>query len=107
MYYSTDDTSFSNHWIEDEDAVGNSMRETWYESEMEEVYFTDEIVLLLDLDEGTLSVYKNGLSLGVMKRGLIGHYCWVISSKASATLTSQVTIKRGKGSRHFGESSIK
>lgn len=37
------------------------------------------IGLLLDLDEGTLTVYKNGRRLGVMKKGLAGEYCWYIS----------------------------
>ena len=48
--------------------------------------------MLLDLDEGTLSVYKNGRKLGVMKRGLAGHYCWVVALVAAG---SQVSIKRG------------
>ena len=47
--------------------------------------------MLLDLDGGTLSVYKNGRKLGVMKRGLAGHYCWVVSLLSG----TQVTIKRG------------
>ncbi|EJK58207.1 hypothetical protein THAOC_21691 [Thalassiosira oceanica] len=33
--------------------------------------------LLLDLVEGTLTVYKNGRRLGVMKRGFSGEYCWL------------------------------
>ena len=37
----------------------------------------DETVgLLLDLDKGTLTVYKNGRRLGLMKDGLSGDYCW-------------------------------
>ena len=48
------------------------------------------IGMLLDLDEGTLSVYKNERKLGLMKRGLTGHYCWVV-----ALSEIQVTIKRG------------
>ena len=51
-----------------------------------------KIGMLLDLDEGTLSVYKNGRKLGVMKRGLAGQYCWVVSLRSGG---SQVTIKRG------------
>ena len=39
----------------------------------------DTIGLLLDLDEGTLSVYKNGRKLGVMASGLTGVYCWAVS----------------------------
>ena len=39
----------------------------------------DECGLLLDLDEGTLSVYKSGKRLGVMMEGLTGEYCWFAS----------------------------
>ena len=35
--------------------------------------------ILLDLDEGTLSVYKNGRRLGTMMSGLSGEYCWVVT----------------------------
>ena len=38
-----------------------------------------EIGLLLDYDEGTLTVYKNDIKLGVMKSGLSGAYCWMVS----------------------------
>ena len=52
----------------------------------------DEVGMLLDLDEGTLTVYKNGQKLGVMKRGLAGPYCWVASMFHRG---EHVTIKRG------------
>lgn len=39
--------------------------------------YDGELGLLLDLDEGTLSVYKNGTRLGVMMRSHTGEYCWV------------------------------
>ena len=35
--------------------------------------------LLLDLNEGTLSVFMNGRRLGVMKDGFGGEYCWFVS----------------------------
>ncbi|EJK71805.1 hypothetical protein THAOC_06716 [Thalassiosira oceanica] len=38
------------------------------------------IGLLLDLDEGALSVFKNHRRLGVMRDGLSGEYCWFVSS---------------------------
>jgi len=57
---------------------------------MERMSSGDILGLLLDLDEGTLSVYKNGKKLGVMKRGLAGPYCWVASMNDTG-----VTIKRG------------
>lgn len=50
------------------------------------------IGLLLDLDEGTLTVYKNGRLLGVMKKGLFGEYCWYISMTSRG---DTVSIKRG------------
>ena len=50
-----------------------------------------KIGMLLDLNEGTLSVYKNGRRLGLMKRGLAGRYCWVVKVMRG----TQVTIKRG------------
>jgi len=34
------------------------------------------IWLLLDFDEGTLTVYKNRRRLGVMQDRLTGEYCW-------------------------------
>ncbi|EJK67709.1 hypothetical protein THAOC_11223, partial [Thalassiosira oceanica] len=36
----------------------------------------DTIGMRLDLNEGTLTGYKNDLRLGVMKEGLFGSYCW-------------------------------
>ena len=37
----------------------------------------DEIGMLLDLNVGTLCIYKNGRRLGILKDGLAGEYCWV------------------------------
>ena len=58
---------------------------------MEGMGSRDKIGLLLDLNEGTLTVYKNGRKLGVMKSGLAGEYCWV----ASMYEGNGVSIKRG------------
>ena len=38
-----------------------------------------KIGLVLDLDEGTLDVYKNDRRLGTMMGELIGEYCWLVS----------------------------
>ncbi|EJK56719.1 hypothetical protein THAOC_23343, partial [Thalassiosira oceanica] len=46
--------------------------------------------LLLDLDEGTLSMYQFGRSLGVLKNGLSGEYCWYANIFAEP-----ITITRG------------
>ena len=53
---------------------------------------SDTIGLLIDLDEGTLSVFKSGRRLGVMKDGLGGEYAW------SVTAYSDCTISISKGS---------
>ena len=46
--------------------------------------FNGELGLLLDLDEGTLTVYKDGTRLGVMMDGLSGEYTWVVEITAQA-----------------------
>ena len=50
--------------------------------------------LLLDLNEGTLSVFKNGRRLGVMKDGLGGEYCWFVTVYRSCT----ISISKGQTS---------
>ena len=44
--------------------------------------------LLMDFGSGTLTVFKNGQSLGVMKEGLSGAYSWFVCCNGS-----QGTIK--------------
>jgi hypothetical protein len=34
--------------------------------------------MLLDLDQGSMTVYKNDERLGVMATGLSGEYCWAV-----------------------------
>ena len=85
MYYTYDGCRYSHDW------EGNFVRETWHGQERLPGNISCTIGMLLDLDEGTLSVYKNGRKLGVMKRGLAGQYCWFVSLVTG----SQVTIKRG------------
>ena len=43
---------------------------------MEPCQSGDTLGMLLNLDEGTLAVFKNNRRLGVMKDGLSGAYCW-------------------------------
>lgn len=69
-----DDTPVSESWEGFERTLGNN-----------------NLGMLLDLDEGTLSVYTNGRKLGVMKSGLVGPYCWMVSLFKG----EEVTIKRG------------
>jgi len=71
------------------DWEGDFVTEEW--NGMEEMSSSCTIGMLLDLDEGTISVYNNGRKLGVMKRGLAGHYCWVVTLAGG----TRVTIKRG------------
>ena len=47
--------------------------------------------LLLNIDEGTLAVYKNGVRLGILKEGLSGEYCWYTTLYDHST----VRIERG------------
>lgn len=47
--------------------------------------------MLLDLDSGRLSVYKNGRRLGTLKDGLAGVYCWI----ACLAGRGGVSIERG------------
>ena len=85
MYDTFDGNCCSSDWRE-----GYAVRDEW--DGMEGLFSPScTIGMLLDLDEGTLSVYKNGRKLGVMKRGLAGQYCWVVSLLGG----NQVTIKRG------------
>eukprot|EP01046_Picozoa_sp_COSAG06_P013317 COSAG06_NODE_803_length_12172_cov_16.477595_5_plen_322_part_00 len=48
----------------------------------------DRIGLLLDLDQGTMTVYKNDKRLGVMATGLSGEYSWAVTlyGRASARI---------------------
>ena len=85
MYRAYGGYCWSHDWGE-----GDAVRNEW--DGMEVLSSPSNTVgMLLDLDEGTLSVYKNGRKLGIMKRGLAGHYCWVLSLLPR----TQVTIKRG------------
>lgn len=47
---------------------------------MEELPPGSILGLLLDLDDGTLSVYKDKRRLGVMKDGLEGSFCWFVGT---------------------------
>ena len=46
--------------------------------------------LLLDLDEGALSLYQNSQRLATLKDGLSGEYCWY----ASVCMNESITIER-------------
>ena len=88
MYNSSDGNCYSTGWEDYGD--GRTCDVTKWDGS-ESMSSGGEIGLLLDLDEGTLSVYKNGRKLGVMKKELAGEYCWVVSVYRETS----VTIKRG------------
>ena len=48
---------------------------------------SETIGLLLDLKEGTLSAFKNGRRLGVMKDRLGGEYVWFVSVWEACTIS--------------------
>ena len=52
------------------------------------------IGLLLDLDNGTLTVFKNGRRLGILKDDLAGNFCWMVYARDWAG-TFGVAIERG------------
>ncbi|EJK73911.1 hypothetical protein THAOC_04443, partial [Thalassiosira oceanica] len=68
-YYCYDGQMISTDWV-----TNDSEWEEW--EGMESCRTGDTIGMLLNLDEGTLTVYKNNRRLGVMKDGLSGLYCW-------------------------------
>ena len=87
MYYTMNGVSYSSNWSDPTDDIISDRN--W--EGLENMSSNGEVGLLLDLDEGTLSVYKNRRKLGVVKSGLAGQYCWVVSMFSGV----QVTIKRG------------
>lgn len=59
-----------------------------------------KIGLALDLDKGTLDVYKNDRRLGTMKNGLVGEYCWVVSMPLlSLDTDAEVSVSIGRFGR--------
>ena len=75
-----------NGWFLSSDWGGGFGKIDQQDGPLEELSDCFEVGMLLNLDEETLSVYNNGI-----KRGLAGHYCWVVATAVG----SQVTIKRG------------
>ncbi|EJK60811.1 hypothetical protein THAOC_18778 [Thalassiosira oceanica] len=62
---------------------------------MESCQSGDTLGMLLDLEQGTLTVYKNNRRLGVMKTELSGPYCWYASLVNRLSVADAVSIKRG------------
>ena len=89
MYKVCRRTCYSSSWPEDLETSVVKLIERW--DGMESISSGDQLGMLLDLNEGTLSIYKNGRNLGVIKRGLAGHYCWTVTVGRD----SSISIKRG------------
>ena len=53
----------------------------------------DRIGLLLDLDEGTLTVYKNGMRLGVISREMHGRFCWAAYWCPTYSMSAGETVR--------------
>ena len=54
---------------------------------MEDCKTGDTVGMMLNLNEGTLTVYKNSRRLGVMKDGLSGSYCWYVGVLGGSRVT--------------------
>ena len=52
---------------------------TWEGQEPTRETASFKIGFALDLNEGTLVVYKNDRRLGTMMSGLVGEYCWFVT----------------------------
>ena len=56
--------------------------------------------MLLDLDEGTLTVYQDGQPLCQLKEGLSGEYCWATTMWKRDEGSSRVRIDKGQSPMH-------
>ena len=53
-----------------------------------------KIEMVLNLDEGTLDMYKNDRRLGTLKSGLVGEYCWAVMLVPGGSAKVSVSISR-------------
>jgi len=79
---------------------GHAVRQTRCEASdwegMERIRETSfKIGFVLNLDEGTLEVYKNDRRLGTLRSGLVGEYCWVVTMASFSKIS--VSIGRALG----------
>lgn len=74
--------------------VGN-VDQYYYYDERNKLKNGDVFGMLLDLDQGTMTVYKNGECLGVKVRGLAGHYCWAVTMNKNGHNIPSVYIRPG------------
>ena len=91
-YHSSEGKCYHASWSdEDKDEFDNWYGDEWEGMEPLNTNGNATVGLLLDLNSGTLSVFKDGrLLLGVMKEGLTGAFCWCFCGH-----TCEVKIERG------------
>jgi hypothetical protein len=83
LYYEFDGTCEWTNWDSTNEGIHKKQR--WNGMRGYDFVHARKFGLLLDLDEGTLSVYdENDRRLGVMMSGLTGEYCWVANILAQA-----------------------
>lgn len=93
-------TDWDDSRIEPGDGGEYFQTDTWEGMQMFEG--CGKIGLLLDYDEGTLTVYKNDIKLGVMKEGLSGAYCWMVTvgtdwdESSNEDNEARIKIERGQ-----------
>ncbi|EJK61116.1 hypothetical protein THAOC_18444 [Thalassiosira oceanica] len=89
-YSSSDGKCFSVNWNDEDGWLGDD----WEGMERIPMAGNHVVGLLLDLSKGTLSVFKDGRKLGVMKEGFAGAYCWFLG-RYGASVDCSIKIKRG------------
>ena len=98
-YHSEEGACFFANWNDedrDEDEDEHWPGDEWEGREPAPVVNNLAVGLLLDLDAGTLSVFKDGRKLGVMKEGLTGAYCWFVFQYAGHFRSKcSINVKRG------------
>ena len=76
LYQTNGGLCFYGYWKNPSPAEDDETLKDW--PGKDHISYDEECGLLLDLDEGTLAVYKAGKRLGIMKEGLTGEYSWFV-----------------------------
>ena len=79
-------------WWSSGEGTCNYGDRTWSGIQGMGVLDTCTVGLLLDLEAGTLTVYKDTHCLGVMKRGLTGEYCWMVTLRTTCTISIERAV---------------